>query len=326
MTAADTRRRALVTGAAGFVGQWLTAALLRDGWSVTGVALGPPHDSAVLTPAERAQVRWMMADVRDSGAMGEALDAARPDAIFHLAGISFLPAADADPGEACDVNATAAARLLALVAQRRARTSIDPSIVIVGSGEQYGRHDAAEMPLPETAEQRPLSVYAATKAAQELFALQSWRREGLRVMAVRPFNHTGAGQAPHFLLPALVRRALTLRSEGGDALSIGNITPVRDIAHVSDVVRAYILLAEHGAPGEAYNVCTGIGHSVGEIAERVLARVGVQAELAPAETLARAVDVPVLVGSAAKLTAVTGWTPARTLDHCIDDLIDAATH
>ncbi len=319
-------RHALVTGAAGFVGQWLSGALLQGGWSVSGVALAPLEHSVVLTDDERAAITWHQADVRDGAALGAALDATPPDAIFHLAGISYVPAADADPGDACDVNATAAARLLAAVAARRAAGTMDPSVIVVGSAEQYGRQPDTRMPLPETADQCPLTVYAATKAAQEVYALQTWRRDGLRVVATRPFNHTGRGQSERFLVPALVRRALDLRSAGGQALSIGNVTPIRDIAHVSDVVRAYILLADLGEPGSAYNVCTGVGHSVGEIAARVLGRVGVDARLAPADEHARAVDVPVLIGSPAKLTAGTGWMPARTLDDCIDDLIHAATH
>ena len=74
-------------------------------------------------------------------------------------------------------------------------------VVVVGSGEQYGRHDAAEMPLARTAAQQPMGVYAASKAAQEVLALEAHRTGGVRVIAVRPFNHTGPGQSPNFVVP-----------------------------------------------------------------------------------------------------------------------------
>lgn len=303
--------RALVTGAAGFVGGWLVSALRERGAEVHGLGLAPGG----------GDVRWHVGDVRDPAVLRAALEHAAPDAVFHLAGISSVGGADEDPGVAADVNVTATVRLLAEVARRQEAGAGDPTIVVVGSGEQYGAHDAAGQPLSETAEQRPASLYAATKVAQEAFALQAWRRRGVRVVCARSFNHSGPGQATSFLLPALVERALRLRGEGARALRLGNVTPVRDLSHVSDVVAAYILLAERGRPGEAYNVSSGVGRSVGEIATAVLRRVGVDAEVESDPALVRPADVPILVGDNAKLRAHTGWTPTRTLDDCIDDLI-----
>ncbi|HLV27383.1 MAG TPA: GDP-mannose 4,6-dehydratase [Gemmatimonadales bacterium] len=338
-------RSALVTGAAGFVGRWLCRELLSQGWNVTALSLDPVADdtrhpnggsaagSGQQLPGTHAvanlpvqEIHWLHGDVRDARLLARAVDESTPDAVFHLAGVSFVPGADADPGEAFDVNVTATARLLSVIAARRASGTMDPSVVIVGSAEQYGRHDADEMPLMETAEQSPLGVYGATKAAQEIAALQRWRKDGVRVIATRPFNHSGAGQSDRFLLPALVRRALELRESGGRSLPIGNTTPVRDISHVADVVGAYILLAEHGVPGVSYNVCSGQGSSVGELAQLILSRVGADAVLEPDPALVRASDVPVLVGSPARLVEATGWAPTRTLDDLIDDLIHAATH
>ena len=321
-------RRALVTGAAGFVGRWLCGTLVREGWSVVGAS--PEAPPAPGADAALAAVAWRHLDIRSSADIGAALDASRPDAIFHLAGVSFVPTAQDDPGPAAEVNVVGITRLLGEARRRRKSGTLDPVVLVVGSAEQYGRHDAAEIPLDETADQRPLNVYAATKTAQEVMALEAFRNDGVRVVATRSFNHSGPGQAPHFLLPALVKRALALRESGERRLRLGNITPVRDYLHVADVVRAYVLLAERGEPGEAYNVCSGEGRSVGDVAERILARVGVDAELWTDPALARPADLPVLVGRPAKLRRATGWAPTRGLDNVIDDLIadqiHAATH
>jgi GDP-4-dehydro-6-deoxy-D-mannose reductase len=311
--------RALVTGAAGFVGGWLVRALAGRGDEVHGLTLeAPAHARGGGEP------RWHVGDVRDAGVVRRVLEAARPDVVFHLAGVSSVGGAASDPVMACDTNVTATVGLLAAVTRLRDDGICDPVVLVVGSSEQYGAHEASEQPLSEDAEQRPLTLYAATKSAQELFARQAARRDGLRVICTRSFNHTGAGQSERFLLPALVRRALDLPPAGGE-LRLGNLAPVRDISHVSDVVGAYILLAERGVPGEAYNVCSGVGHSVRELAGAVLRRAGVEAALVEDPALVRPVDVPALVGSAAKLRAATGWEPRRTLDDCIDDLIHAAT-
>ncbi len=312
-------RSALVTGAAGFVGGRLVRALASAGWRVTAAAQtrgGAELDAAVTA--------WAIGDVRDIEHLRASLDAAQPDAIFHLAGVSFVPAATADPGYAAEVNAIAAARLVSLVGERRAAGTLDPVVVVVGSGEQYGRHDEVELPLTEDAEQRPHTVYAATKVAQEALAMQAWRGSGVRVVGTRSFNHSGPGQDRRFLLPGIVGRTRALRdAPTGSALIMGNQTPVRDFLHVDDVVAAYIALAERGRPGEAYNVASGMGHSVGDLARRVLARCGIATTVESDPALVRPAEVPALVGSAAKLSADTGWAPLRTLDDLLDDMIAA---
>lgn len=318
--------RALVTGAAGFVGQWLCQELLRGGSVVTGTVLDGGALSGLVAPELRDSVRWVHADVTRAADLARALDASAPDAIFHLAGLAFLPAAGADPGVTLEVNTVAAARLLGVVRERRRAGTLDPVVLVIGSGEQYGRHDAANMPLREDAEQRPLNVYAASKAAQEVVALEAWRSEGVRVIATRSFNHSGPGQSERFLLPALVRRAQGLKTTGDRVLALGNTSPVRDFLHVADVVRAYVRLAERGTPGEAYNVSSGVGIDVARLAERVLELTGVDARLESDSALVRPVDVPVLVGDSAKLRVATGWAPERPLDSIIGDLIRAATH
>jgi GDP-4-dehydro-6-deoxy-D-mannose reductase len=222
------------------------------------------------------------------------------------------------------VNTVGTVRLLTEVTRLRRRGAADPSVLVVGSSEQYGRHEASEGALDESAEQRPLTLYAASKTAQEIAALQAHRSDGVRVVCTRSFNHSGAGQPASFLLPSLVARALALGSTGGQ-LKIGNGDVVRDFLHVADVVDAYLALLELGAPGEVYNVCSGQGVSVRALAESVLQRVGVSAEISTDPALSRPVDVPVQIGNNAKLRHATGWTPRHTREDIIDDLIHAAT-
>ena len=316
--------RALVTGGSGFVGQWLTRALLRRGYAVTIGAHSAAPEAAILHPDEQRAVSRVTLDVREPDAVSHALDASTPDVIFHLAGVSFVPDAERAPFEAYDVNGLGVSRLLAAVATRRAGGTLDPVVLVVGSGEQYGRHDA-DAPLTEGAAQLPLTVYAASKVVQETVAMQVFRAAGVRVVATRSFNHSGPGQSPRFLLPALVSRALALRDGAGSALRLGNTTPVRDYLHVEDVAEAYCLLAERGTAGEAYNVSSGSGISVDALAHEVLARAGVAAAIEQDAALVRPVDLPVLVGSSSKLREATGWSPKHARDDIIDDLIRSAT-
>jgi GDP-4-dehydro-6-deoxy-D-mannose reductase len=321
-------KRALVTGAGGFVGQWLCRALLREGWSVTGTTIGFAPEPGILSAAELMQMHWRAMDLRpgvDRRTVFGLLERERPDAIFHLAAIAFVPAAGEDPMRAIDTNVTAAVRLVDAIRQHRAAGTLDPSLLVIGSGEQYGRHDADAMPLAETADLRPRTFYAATKCAQEHFALAAARSDGSRVVATRSFNHSGRGQAPEFLLPSLTARVRALREQRGRALEVGNTDTVRDFLHVEDVVAAYIALMERGRAGEVYNVSSGEGIAVGALAAEVMARAGVSAAVESQSTLRRPGEVPLLVGDATKLRTDTGWAPRRTRADIIDDLLNAAS-
>jgi GDP-4-dehydro-6-deoxy-D-mannose reductase len=288
--------------------------MIRRGDDVWLAGLGLQPDLPILTPQERAAVRWMSADVRRDEDLAALFTASRPDVIVHLAGISFVPDAEQTPAAAYDVNVGGCVRLLANA--RAGKT--DPLVLVVGSGTQYGTHPEHDMPLSERAEQRPTNVYAATKAAQEIAALQAMRSSGPRVICTRSFSHSGVGHPPMFLLPSLVRRARESKVSR-EPLRIGNDV-VRDYLHVSDVANAYVALLDSGTPGEAYNVCSGTGVRVSELAKAAIAVAGANVPVETAAELQRNADMPVLVGSHEKLTAATGWRPARSYRDIFDDL------
>ena len=312
-------RRVLVTGGAGFVGQWLSRALLEHGWSVfAGSVDGPPTSRSVLSDAEIRGIQWVDLDVLSEESIRRQVERSAPDRVVHLAGIAFAPEANASPVRAFEVNALGVLRLLGALRDGT------PRVLVVGSAEEYGAQDASAYPIGESAVLRPLTPYAAAKATQELIALQMHRSAGLEIVCTRSFNHSGVGHGDEYLLPSLVRRVRALPRTGG-ALRIGNGDAIRDYSHVGDVVNAYIELLERGTAGEVYNVCSGTGLRVREIAERVLKRSGVTADISSDETLLRPSDVPILIGDNSKLRAATGWAPTRSIDDIIDDLIHAAT-
>ncbi|MGH9036540.1 MAG: GDP-mannose 4,6-dehydratase, partial [Acidimicrobiia bacterium] len=118
------------------------------------------------------------------------------------------------------------------------------------------------------------------------------------------------GQAEHFLVPAQARRNAAAEREGRKEAPVGSLEPVRDFLDVADVAVAYRLLVEQGSPGEVYNVCSGVGRSVGAIGEALLAMARHAIELVPDPTLVRPVEVPRLVGDNTRLRTATGWSPS----------------
>jgi GDP-4-dehydro-6-deoxy-D-mannose reductase len=290
--------KALVTGAAGFVGRHLQAHLAAMGDDVVGV---DRHDGPDLLdgPAVQATV----ADVR-------------PDVVYHLGGWSDVGASWDHPRDTFDANAVGTLNLLqACIANG------SPRVLAVSSADVYGRVQPGDLPIAESAPFQPVTPYAASKIAADQLGLQAWLGYGLEVLRVRAFNHLGPGQAPAFVAPALALRIARNELDGGEVVPVGNLSPRRDITDVRDVVRAYRLLMVDGAAGEAYNVCTGRDLSVGELAERLVALAHHPMRLEPDPALQRRVETPVLRGDPAKLCEATGWAPEIPLEQTLADVL-----
>jgi GDP-4-dehydro-6-deoxy-D-mannose reductase len=310
--------RALVTGADGFVGRRLVRALLaRDHEVVAACRPGGPAPPEWLGP-DAGRVRCIPLELAGSDPLP--IGAEPVDAVAHLAAVSSGAAARSDPAYAWEVNAVGTVRLLAAVLDRRARGE-DPLFLLVSSGEVYGMGEPRAR--RETDPVAPVAPYATSKAAAELAALECWRRTALRVVIARPFPHTGAGQAPAFVVPGFVARLREARRTGARRVTTGNLEPVRDLLDVRDVVAAYVGLLEQGKAGETYNVARGEGISVRQLFERLANLLGVDATPEVNRALLRPGDIPHLVGDPTKLERATGWCPTITLDETLRGVVNA---
>jgi len=294
-----------VTGARGFVGPHLVAHLEACGDDVLSLDRHGPDSF----------------DVTDAVAVQERLEEAQPEVVYHLAALSHVGESWKSPAASFRVNAEGTLNVL------HSCTDIGvPRVIVVLSSEEYGTVDAADLPLTEDSPLRPVTPYGAAKAAADLLTLQAFLGDGLGAIRVRPFGHTGPGQSPRFVVPALAARIARAEADEVDEIPVGSLDAVRDLTDVRDVVRAYRLLAERGTPGEVYNVCSGTGVSVQEIADRLLASATRPIRLVTDPELVRPVEVPRLVGSNARLRAATGWAPEIPLDTTLADVLaDART-
>jgi len=312
--------RFLITGITGFAGRHLTARLLSDGHEVFGItrrALTPAEHGARLpnVPPDHLSV----ASLSDAPRIAEVIRQARPDGVFHLAARTTVPASFADPEETYRTNLFGSLHVFAAVHSAAARCRI----VWVGSSEAYGQVDPNDLPITETSPFRPLSPYAVSKAAADLAAYQWSRTHGLDVVRVRPFNHTGPGQAPHFVCADFARQVIAVeRTAQPPRIEVGNLDVVRDFSDVRDVVRAYLAAWKRGQAGEAYNVCSGVARTPRDILDTLIRLSGVSVTVVVQAERQRTVDVPALVGSAAKLHAATGWSPAIPWEQTLRDVLD----
>ena len=295
--------RVAVTGSSGFVGSHLVPYLRSRGDDVVTIDRTgtPPVDVTAAV------------DVR------EVLRAARPEAVYHLAALSHIGRSWDAPEAVFRINAMGALNVL--------RACIDAGVgrvLVAGSADVYGAVDPDDLPLTEESPIRPVTPYGASKAAADVLALQAHLGDGLGALRVRAFNHTGPGQSSSMLVPGLAQRIADAEREGGSQVAVGNVDVVRDLSVVRDVVRAYRLLVERGEAGVAYNVCSGRGVSVREVAEVMLSMSDAPLELVVDPELVRPVDVPRLVGSPARLRAATGWGAEIPLETTLRDVLDAA--
>ena len=311
--------RALVTGADGFVGQWLIRALLDAGDDVSGATRGDHTRLTTLDVENATRVRWLSIDLLDPETLEVAVAEAKPDSVYHLAAQASVAQSLRDPAGTIETNVIGTANLLE-ACRARAPEAI---VVAVGSAEIYGAVDPSALPLHEDAPIRPNNPYAGSKAAAEVLALQYAQSGWLRVVATRSFNHSGPGQSPAFAAAAFAKQFADIAlGKQAPVLRHGNLSAQRDFLDVRDVVVAYRMLASRGTPGTPYNVCSGHAVSMREIVAELGRLVDRPIELREDPERMRPVDTPIVVGDPARLRRDTGWQPAIPLLRTLTDLYE----
>jgi GDP-4-dehydro-6-deoxy-D-mannose reductase len=311
--------QALVTGADGFVGQWLVRALLAQGMKVCGTIRGDAPLLTTLGQDLAAQVRWERVELADSTAIGDLVRRAVPSVVFHLAAQSSVPQSQRKPLQTLETNVMGTVRLLEAV---RMHAPV-ATVLVVGSSDAYGIVGERELPLGEDAPLRPTNPYAASKAAAEIIALQYARSERVRTIATRSFNHTGPGQSPAFAIASFAKQIAAVKDKRQTAtIRTGDLSPRRDLCDVRDVAGAYLRLASDGNVGEVYNVCSGRDVSMREVVDELARLAGVRVEARQDPELVRPVDNPMLRGDPSRIFAQTGWQAATPLSTTLADLLE----
>jgi len=299
--------RVFVTGAGGFVGRWLEKELRGHGHEVVGT----PGPDVLDIADRRGLVRWL--DHPDG----------RPDAVIHLAGMAFAPDAGHDPAEAFRVNVGGTVALFEALRE----IGIQVPVLVSGSSDVYGTPHPDDLPLREDAPSAPDSPYALSKVAQEGVAAEAAARHGFPVIVTRSFNHTGPGQRPVFVVPAMAQRVMALKRGQATAIPAGNIDVQRDLTDVRDVVVAYRLLIEASARGliedrfTAVNVASGKVSTVRSVIERLSALAGVVPVIEIDPALVRAGDPVEIRGDATLIRRIVGWQPVIPLDQTLRDVL-----
>lgn len=293
-------RRALVTGMGGFTGHYVAAELRDAGYEVVGLA----------QIADGATDLYAV-DLCDREGLRAFLRGRHFDAVVHLAAISFVAHGDADA--IYRVNIVGTRNLLEALEQAESKPRV---VVLASSANIYG--NAMVEPITEATHPAPANDYAVSKLAMEYMA-RLWM-DRLPIAITRPFNYTGVGQGRQFLIPKIIhhyrRRAETIE--------LGNTDVVRDFSDVRDIARMYRALVRAAPAGEVFNLCSGIGHSLGDVLDMAGEIAGYRISVAVNPAFVRSSEVKRLVGSPRKiLELVPGITPrplAETLSWMLEPI------
>jgi GDP-6-deoxy-D-talose 4-dehydrogenase len=284
--------RVLITGGSGFTGRYIINRLLADGYEVVD-----PEATGAFELAEAAGVRVTV-------------ERASPDFVIHLAALSFV--GHGDPSAFYRVNAVGTTNLLdALVTlPKRPRR-----VLLASSANVYG--NATDDPITEQTPASPVNHYAASKLAMEHLAAAY--RDRLPICITRPFNYTGVGQRPDFLIPKLVGHFAARRP----FVELGNLDVVRDFSDVRAVTEAYMRLLRLDVPPPLTNICSGVGRSLRWILSELERLSGHHLEVRTNPALVRTQEVRRLVGSASTLTAAIGHLPNQEFQETLAWMLEA---
>ena len=295
VTSVDSRSNmpvALITGIAGFTGDYLTRDLQARGYRVVGLdqRSGVSLESESDDPEE---VTVFRCDLMDRGGLERVVRRIEPDVVVHLAAISFVAHGDADA--IYRINVVGTRNLLEALASLEKKPS---AVLLASSANIYG--NTAVSVIDETVFPYPANDYAVSKLAMEYMA-RLWM-DRLPIVMVRPFNYTGVGQAPQFLLPKIVDHFQ--RREA--VIELGNLDVERDFSDVRFVTHAYGELLQRAPAGEVFNICSGRVYSLKDILRMMGEIAGYEIDVRVNPAFVRQNEVKRLQGDNNKLKLCAG--------------------
>jgi GDP-4-dehydro-6-deoxy-D-mannose reductase len=295
--------KCMVTGSSGFVGGHLKEHLVNQGHIVIDFDI------------KKGQ------DLLDYEGVRNYIDKMKPDKIFHLAGQAFVPESWNCPQRTVDVNIKGTVNLLEAVKNLGIATKIQ----IAGSSEEYGAVLPKECPISEKNELRGESPYGISKIAIDLLGRWYAKRYGMHIVITRAFNHTGPdskygpARGEMYVTSNFAKQVAMIEKSGG-VLKSGDPEVIRDFTDVRDMSKAYSLAIDL-TPG-VYNIGTGTGTSLKELADLFKEISTVKFEVVVDETKLRKTDLPRLICDCSKFASLTGWKPKYTLKQSMTDLLN----
>ena len=304
--------KALIIGAAGFVGGYLIRELKAADWEV--------HATCLSNEKIKEDCPVHSLDIMDMDAVTNLINELEPDVVYHLAAQSSVAVSWKKPQLTAEVNVIGTINVLEAL---RAAKKQDIRVLLIGSGEEYGyiRKDAC--PLPESEPLNPGNIYAATKACQGMLGEIYARAYKMDIVMVRAFNHSGPEQSDLFVISDFCRQIAEIEKGLREpVMNVGNLSAMRDFTDVRDVVRAYRLLGTKGKSGSVYNVGRGRAVSIQFILDTALSFAKCPVNVKQDPKRMRASDIPIIEPDISHILADTGWSAQISMKQTVEDTLN----
>jgi len=311
-------KRALITGITGQDGSYLAELLLEKGYDVVGTVRRSSAPNLWRIEHLLDRVTLKPADLLDQLSLLRVIDEVRPDEIYNLAAMSFVPASWDQPLLTGEFNAQGVTRLLDAVRQ------VDTSIRIyqASSSEMFGK--VREVPQAEMTPFYPRSPYGVSKVFAHYITINYRESYNLFAVSGMLFNHESPRRGLEFVTRKVSHGVARIKLGLADTLSIGNLDAQRDWGFAGDYVRAMWLMLQQEKPDD-YVIATGVSHSVRDLIQIAFARVGLdwQKHVRVDPALLRPAEVEHLLGDASKAKNELGWTPSVDFKQLVEMMVDA---
>lgn len=311
-----TSKNVLITGSDGFIGSHLTEELLEKGCNVRAFVYYNSFNSwgwlDTLNKEKLAQIEVVAGDIRDRGSVAKAMKGI--DVVFHLAALIGIPYSYDSPESYVGTNITGTLNVL-----EEARRHGTERVLVTSTSEVYGT--ARYVPIDELHPFQGQSPYSATKIGADRMAESYYRSFNIPVTVVRPFNTYGPRQSARAIIPTVISQLCN----GEEALSLGSLTPTRDLVYVKDTARGFIAIAESDDTiGEEINIATQEEISIQALTEKLILAINPSASIVtdPQRIRPEKSEVERLLGSNQKIKALTDWKPGWTLDQGLASTIE----
>jgi GDP-4-dehydro-6-deoxy-D-mannose reductase len=310
----------LITGINGFVAQHFLAFLTTQEENFTVLGIGRSEPSFDIKQFASLNITYVKVDLLNREDVGEVLKKFKPQYLIHLASISSVGHSWKNPNDSFVNNTNI---FLNLVDQIRL-LDIPCRILSIGSSEEYGNVNEAQLPLTEVSPLNPISPYAVARVSQEMISKIYADGYGMDIIMTRSFNHIGPGQKNVFVISSFAKQLVHIANDpsASKIVTTGDLGIIRDFVDVRDVVKAYYLLLKQGKKGEVYNICSGTGVSLQQIMDNMCAILSTSITLEQDKNLIRPNDNRIIVGSAAKIKNDLDWSPEISLDKSLTDIIN----
>ena len=307
--------RVLVTGADGFIGSHLTEELVKSGEKVTAFCLYNSFGTLgwidTLPKEIRSEIEIFTGDVRDPNGVRTAMRGQQR--VFHLAALIAIPFSYHSPDSYVDTNIKGTLNVL-----NAARELGTERVMVTSTSEVYGT--AQYVPIDEKHPFQGQSPYSATKIGADRLAESFYRSFDLPVTIVRPFNTYGPRQSGRAVIPTIISQLLA----GQQEIHLGKLSPTRDFNFVKDTAHGFMAIADcPAAIGQELNIATGEEHSIGDLANELIAQINPNAKIVCEEERLRPEksEVNRLLGDSTKMRALTGWKPAYTFEQGLAETV-----